>query len=181
MKKVLAIILLTFGSSIIYAQGIFTGKGNTSLDVGVGLTHANAFNSLSYHLGTSIQGVVDIGLNYVGTVPNNIIGNTLSLDYYIKKDSLYGILLNSASVIFNNTSAFLVGFSVYGKLIFSNRFPFNIAPCVSLGYLIAKDISLGIGLAMEKKINESFSIILTPAVNAGIRTQIVLGLELIYQ
>ena len=46
MKKVLAIILLTFGSSIIYAQGIFTGKGNTSLDVGVGLTHANAFNYL---------------------------------------------------------------------------------------------------------------------------------------
>jgi len=181
MKEILIIILLTLGPSSIFAQGIFTEKGNTSVDAGVGYMINNDFNSLSYHLGTSIQGVIDVGLNYVGTVPNNIIGNTLYLDYFIIKDSSYGVVFNGASVNLNNASAFLVGFSVYGKLIFANRFPFNIAPYVSLGYLTTMDISLGIGLAMEKKINESFSIILTPTVNSGIRTQIVLGLEFIYQ
>lgn len=181
MRKKLIIILLTLVPSSIFAQGIFTEKGNTSVDAGVGYMASNDFSSLSYRLGTSIQGVIDIRLNYIGTVPYNIIGNTLYLAYFVKKDSIYGVELNGASVVLNNASAFLVGFSVYGKLFFANRFPLIIAPYFSLGYLTTKDISLGIGLAMEKKINESFSTILTPTVNAGIRTQIVLSLEFIYQ
>ena len=185
MKKILLIILITLGTRCIFSQGIFTRKGNFSVDAGVGYTINDDFNGMSYNLSTSLLGFVDLGFNYFKAFPSNTFkraeGNIGYLDFYVKKDSLYGVVLNIAFSTINYESALLVGLSFYGKLDFTNRFPFNFAPYLSLGYLTTEDIVAGFGLAIQKKTNKNFSVVLTPAVNASTENQIVLGFEFIYQ
>ena len=185
MKVILVIIFLTFGIYKTTAQGIFTEKGKFSADAGFGYIISDDFNALSYNLSASLLGVIDLGFNYFRALPSDNFkraeGNTGYIDFFVKKDSLYGIVLNMAFSTVNYESAFLAGLSIYSKLNSLNGFPFNIAPYFSLGYLTTDDIAAGFGIAVERKINKNLSIVITPAVNAGNLTQIVLGLEFIVQ
>ena len=151
MKTAFVLTFLFISASNICAQGIFTEKGNYSIDAGIGYVANNDFKSPAYNLSTSILGIIDIRLHYIGLVPNDVVGNTFYLGYFVKKDSLYGVELNGASVIYNSASAYIIGLTAYDKLNLINKFPLNFVPYINIGYLITKHILFGVGLSIEKK------------------------------
>lgn len=183
MKRMMILFLFLIGSSEILSQGMFTQKGRFSLDAGIGYISNDKYDGLVYNISTSILGVIDLGANYFKAFPSNTFkraeGNTAYLNFYVKKDSSYGIVLNTAFGTVNNESSFLAGLSFYGRFVSTNGFPLNIFPYLSIGYLTTEDVAVGLGLAIEKYFNKNYSIVITPAINASNSIQLVLGLEFI--
>jgi len=173
MKKICLLILFTLLVSQGFSQGMFTKRGNFSFDLGFGYVYSNfnenKFGSLAYNISSSIFGVFDIGGTYTkqssGYNFKNIEGGTGYLDFYIKKDSLFGIVLNTAYSYFNYESNFLVGLSLYGSFVIKTN-SIKTYPSLSIGILTTEDLAIGFGFAFEKIISDNFSLVLTPAVNS---------------
>lgn len=113
MKKTYFSILIIFAVQGIFAQGMFTEKGKFSLDAGIGYISQNKYDAIAYNLSSSLFGLFDIGVIYSKALPSNqskrAEGATAYIDFYVKKDSSFGVVLNTAFSTFNFESAILAG------------------------------------------------------------------------
>ena len=188
MKKTYFLILVILSVQGTFAQGMFTERGRFSLDVGIAYISQDKYDAMAYNLSSSIAGVFDIGVIYSKALPSNqskrAEGVTGYIDFYAKKDSLFGIVLNTAFSTFNYKSTILAGISVYTKLGVSQNNVLHLYPLLSIGAITTEDytfaFALGIGLPIEYSLSNNFSLVITPGLNVSNDVnQLVVSLELI--
>ena len=186
MKKTYFSILFIFAVQGIFAQGMFTEKGRFSLDVGIAYVSQDDYDAIAYNLSSSLFGLFDIGVIYSKALPSNqserAEGGTAYIDFFMKKDSSWGIVLNTAFSTFNYNSAVFTGISVYAKLSLSKNNILHLFPLFSIGVITAEDFyfALGLGFAIEYSLSNNFSLVVTPGFNTSNDVnQVVVSLELI--
>ena len=186
MKETYFLILVILSVQGTFAQGMFTERGRFSLDVGIAYISQDKYDAMAYNLSSSIAGVIDIGVTYSKALPSEqskrAEGATAYIDFYAKKDSSFGIVLNTAFSTFNYKSAALAGISVYTKLSASQSNVLNFYPLLSIGVITTEDFTfaLGFGLPIEYSLSSNFSLVITPGFNASNDVnQLVVSLELI--
>ncbi len=128
MKILSIVIFILIFSELVPAQGMFTERGKFSLDIGTAYIyeHNEQFDAAAYNLSGSLWGLIDIGITYAKAFPSKqykrVEGATAYLDFYAKKDSAFGLVLNMAFSTFNYNSAILAGISVFTKVNFIESF-----------------------------------------------------------
>jgi len=183
MKKLFLIILIFTSALNIHAQGMYTERGRFSFSAGTGYIYADEYDALSFYFGTSILGFMDIGGIYTKAISTDLSlnpeGGTAFLDFYAKKDSLYGVVLNLAFGTINYQSSFLAGISLYGKFKIPDESAFTLYPHLSIGYLTTESFALSFGFGSETSLNKYLSIVLTPGINVSEAPQFIIGAELV--
>jgi hypothetical protein len=106
-------------------------------------------------------------------------GATGYLDFYAKRDSVYGIVLNLAFGEFNYEGALLAGLSFYIKAA-GDHLPINFYPIFSIGVMSTEDYAVSMGIALEKPLSDNFSLVLTPGINGSSNSyQVIMALDLV--
>jgi hypothetical protein len=184
MKRISITILFFLCSHLINAQGMFTKVGKFSLDAGVAYLNNGSESGMAYNLSTSIVGTIDIGADYYRAFSSDAYkrteGGSGYVDFYMHKDSALGAVLNLAYSSYNYSGSFLVGISGYARIMNAIGQNINLFPYMSIGYLTFANVAFGIGFAIEKQLNNNFSVVVTPQVGSdGFAGQYGVSLELI--
>lgn len=142
----------------------------------IGNKNSLVHSSYGYGIGFSFLKSFDLGI--LSYKAENIKESTVITNFDVHlRNKHFTLVINSAYSNSAGESKIFLGLSIYRRF---NLFyeSLNIYPTLSGGIILNSGGVIGFGIPFENKINEHFSIILTPGFNVSADTnQLVLGLE----